>query len=116
MGENPHPLYLPNLKELVVDLLGMPNPFPLKSFLSIFTFFAGAPLASLAICGRSQTIPALPLGSYDLLINKHADTLRRVVFFRARTPTPAVSLICKECKQLEILGVPVPSTADLVSM
>lgn len=110
---NLRPFHLPNLKELVVDLLGTPNPFPLKSFLSVFVLFAGAPLASLAICGRSQTIPCLPLESYDLLVNQHADTLRRVVLVKAQIPVPALSSICKECKQLEILGVAVPS-ADLV--
>ena len=112
--ENLRPFDLPNLKELVVDLIGTPNPFPLKGFLSIFTLFAGAPLTSLAICGRSQMIPSLPLDSYDLLINQHADTLRRVVLVKAHIPIPALCLICKECKQLETLGVSVPSTADLV--
>lgn len=111
--ENLDPFHLPNLKELVVDLIGAPNPFPLKSFLSVFTPLAGAPLTSLAICGRTQAIPELPLESYDLLVNQHAETLRRVVLVKVKVPTPAIRSICEECKQLEILGVPVPSTAGL---
>jgi len=112
--ENLQPFSLPNLKELAVDLLGTTKPFPLKSFLSIFTRFGNAPLTSLTIWGRSQTIPVLPLASYELLINRHAETLRRVVMGRIVIPTAALQSICKTCEQLEILGVPVPSAADLV--
>ena len=112
--EGLQPFYLPNLKELVVDLLGTAKPFPLKSFLSIFTLFEDAPLTSLAICGRSQTIPALPLASYELLINRHARTLHRVALVKTNIPNLALQSICKACKQLEILGIPVPSAADLV--
>lgn len=111
---NIHPFHLPNLKELVVDLLGLPNPFPLKGFLSIFTLFAAAPLTSLAICSSSRIIPELPLESYGSLVNQHAGTLRRLVLVKAHIPVAAVSSICEECKQLETLGVPVPSSADLV--
>lgn len=112
--ENPQPFFLPHLKELVVDLLGTAKPFPLKSFLSIFTLFEDAPLKSLAICGRSYMIPAFPLESYELLINQHAKTLRRVVLIKVNLPIPALHSICKACKQLETLGIPVPSAADLV--
>ena len=112
--ENVQPFLLPNLEELVVDLLGTAKPFPLKSFLSIFTLFEDAPLKSLTICGRSQMIPAFPLVSYELLINQHAGSLRRVVLLKAHIPTPALHSICKACKHLEVLGVPVPSAADLV--
>ena len=108
------PFLLPNLEELVVDLLGTNKPFPLKSFLTIFSLFEDAPLTSLAICGRSQTIPALPLASYELLINQHAKTLRRVVLVKANIPNIGLESICKACKRLEIIGVPVPSAADLV--
>ncbi|KAF9645527.1 hypothetical protein BDM02DRAFT_3189629 [Thelephora ganbajun] len=111
--ENFQPLSLPNLKELVVDLLRAVKPFPLNSFLSIFALFKDAPLTSLAICGRSQIIPPLPLASYELLINQHAQTLHRVVLVKANVPTSALHSICKACKQLEILGIPVPSAADL---
>jgi hypothetical protein len=112
--ENLQPFSLPNLEELVVDLLGTAKPFPLKSFLSIFTLFGDAPLRSLTICGRSQTIPAFPLTSYELLVNQHATTLRRVVLIKVNIPTPALHSICKTCKWLETLGIPVPSAADLV--
>ena len=112
--EDLEPFSLPNLKELVVDLLGTNKPFPLKSFLSIFTLFQDAPLTSLAICGRSQTIPGLPPESYELLINKHAETLRRVALVKVSMPNPALKSICKTCKQLEVIGVPVPSAANLV--
>jgi hypothetical protein len=98
----------------VVDFLGTNKPFPLKSFLSIFGLFEEAPLTSLAICGRSQTIPALPLASYELLINQHAKTLRRVVLVKVNVPNAALESICRACKELEIIGVPVPSAADLV--
>ena len=112
--ENIQPFLLPNLEELVVDLLGTAKPFPLKSFLSIFTLFEDAPLKSLTICGRSQMIPAFSLASYESLINRHAETLRRVVLVKAHIPTPALESICKACKHLEVLGIPVPSAADLV--
>ena len=112
--ENTQPFSLPNLEELVVDLPGTTNPFPLKSFLSVFALFKDAPLKSLAICGRTQTIPAFPLASYELLINQHAETLRRVVLLKAHIPTQALHSICKTCKHLEVLGIPVPSAADLV--
>ena len=97
-----------------MDLLGTTKPFPLKSFLSIFTLFEDAPLTSLAICGRSQTIPELPLAAYDVLVNQHAKRLRRVVLVKMRVPNAALESICKTCKKLEIIGIPVPSAADLV--
>lgn len=97
-----------------MDLLGIAKPFPLESFLSVFTLFEDAPLKSLGIYGRSQMMPAFPLASYELLINRHAKTLRRVILVKASIPTPAIHSICKTCKKLEILGVPVPSAADLV--
>ncbi|KAF9781153.1 hypothetical protein BJ322DRAFT_255344 [Thelephora terrestris] len=110
---NVHPFHLPNLKELVVDLPKLPNPFPLKSFLSTFTLFAAAPLTSLAICGGSHVIPELPLESYEFLVNQHAETLHRLVLVKVHLPVLAVRSICEECKRLEVLGVPVPSSADL---
>ena len=97
-----------------MDLLGTTKPFPLRSFLSIFTLFEDAPLTSLVICSRSQTIPELPLGSYDALVNQHAETLRRVVLVKVKVPNLALESICRVCKQLEIIGIPVPSAADLV--
>ena len=112
--EDAEPFSLPNLKELVVDLLGTTKPFQLKRFLSIFTLFEDAPLTSLVICSRSQTIPELPLASYDALVSQHTETLRRVVLVKMRVPNLALESICKRCKRLEIAGMPVPSAADLV--